>query len=83
MAVTVSLRGRTKVKKVVLGTKVKKVVVGKPIRRVVGSSGNIDNLTGVSTTGAVEGSLLIYNESTEKWEAKLTLEEQEISGGQY
>jgi len=74
MAVTVSLRGRTKVKK---------VVVGKPIRRVVGNSGNIDNLSGVSTVGKEEGSLLIYNSSSERWEAKLTLEEQEISGGQY
>jgi len=74
MAVTVSLRGRTKVKK---------VVVGKPIRRVVASSGSIDNLTGVSTVGKQEGSLLIYNSSSEQWEAKSTLEEQEISGGQY
>jgi len=74
MAVTVSLRGRTKVKK---------VVVGKPIRRVVATSGSIDNLQGVTTVGKQEGSLLIYNSSSERWEAKLTLEEQEISGGQY
>ena len=74
MAVTVSLRGRTKVKK---------VVVGKPIRRVVASSGSIDALFGVSTIGAVEGSLLIYNESTGLWEASITLQEQEVNGGQY
>lgn len=64
-------------------TKVKKVVVGKPIRKVVASSGNIDNLVGVSTSGAVEGSLLIYNESTEQWEASKILQEQEVNGGQY
>lgn len=74
MAVTVSLRGRTQVKK---------VVVGKPVRRINTATGSIDNLTGVDTTGKQNGSILVYNSASENFEATKQLEEQDVNGGQY
>lgn len=74
MATTVSLRGKTKVKR---------VIVGKPVRRVIEAGNSIDAITGVNTDGAVNGSVLVYNASTTAWEATTTLEQQELNGGQY
>jgi hypothetical protein len=74
MAVTVSLKGTTRVKK---------VVVGKPIRKVNTNSGSISNLTGVDTSGSVDGSVLIYNSSSGNYEATTELNQQEVNGGQY
>lgn len=74
MAVTVSLRGKTQVKR---------VVVGKPVRRVNTATGNINNLAGVDTTGKEDGSILVYNSSSDNFEATKSLEEQDINGGQY
>lgn len=74
MAVTVSLRGNTKVKR---------VVVGKPIRRINTTVINVDNLGGIDTAGKVNGSLLIYNSATGNFEASTLLENQEVNGGQY
>ena len=74
MAVTVSLRGNTKVKR---------VVVGKPIRRIDTTTGNINNLAGIDTSGKVDGSVLVYNESTGNFEAVSELNNQEVNGGQY
>lgn len=74
MAVTVSLKGTTRVKK---------VVVGKPIRKVQTSSGNISNLSGVDTSGSVDGSVLVYNSSSGNYEATTELNQQEVNGGQY
>lgn len=64
-------------------TQVKKIVVGTPVRRVTSGAFSIDNLTGVDTTGALNGSLLIYNSSLGKWTANKNLEEQIINGGSY
>lgn len=74
MAVTVSSRGRTKVKR---------VVVGKPIRRINTSQGNINNLNGVDTSGVVDGATLVYNAATGNFEATAELNNQEVNGGQY
>lgn len=74
MAVTVSSRGTTKVKR---------VVVGKPIRRINTSQGNINNLGGVDTSGKVDGSVLVYNASSGNFEAVAELNNQEVNGGQY
>ena len=74
MAVTVSLRGKTKVKR---------VVVGKPIRRVNTTTGNINNLGGVDTSAAVDGATLVYNGSSGNFEATTELNNQEVNGGQY
>ena len=43
MAVIVTTKGTTKVKK---------VVVGRPVKRINSTTGNINNLAGVDTTGA-------------------------------
>jgi len=63
---------------------VKRVLVGKPVRRINQSSGaNVNTIEGIDTTGAVEGSILIYNATREVFEATLQLEEQNVNGGQY
>ena len=64
-------------------TLVKKIVVGRPIRRVRSAGTNINDIVGIDTSGATEGSLLIYNSGTTIWEATNNLEEQTINGGQY
>lgn len=64
-------------------TQVKKVVVGTPVKRVTSGAFNINNLAGVVTTGAVNGSLLIYNATEEEWQAGVDLENQNINGGSY
>lgn len=76
MAVTVSTRGRTKVKR---------VVVGKPIRRINTSaaSGQLATLGGVNIEGAVDGSTLVYNASSGDFEATVDLDKQDVNGGQY
>jgi len=74
MAVTVSTRGRTKVKR---------VVVGKPIRRINPTTGSIDTLGGVDTSGAIDGSTLVYNSTSGNFEATIELNQQDVNGGQY
>lgn len=64
-------------------TQVKKVVVGTPVKRVTSGSFSINNLAGIVTTGAVNGSLLIYNATEEEWQAGVDLENQNINGGSY
>lgn len=65
-------------------TLVKKVVVGRPVRRFQQQSGvSIDNLSGVDTTGKVDGSVLVYSTATNNFEATLLLEKQIINGGHY
>ncbi|MDA7701595.1 hypothetical protein N8864_04050 [Gammaproteobacteria bacterium] len=53
------------------------------MRRVTSGAFNINNLGGIDTTGAVNGSVLVYNGSTTSWTATLDLEEQNINGGSY
>ncbi len=74
MAVTVSLRGKTKVKR---------VVVGKPIRRIVSTTGNINNIGGVDTSNVSDGAILVYSESSGNFEATTEINNQEVNGGQY
>ena len=74
MAVTVSLRGRTKVKR---------VVVGKPVKRIKTQTASIDNLEGVDTTGKEQGSILIYNAQSGNFEASRNLDDQDLNGGNY
>jgi hypothetical protein len=63
---------------------VKRVIIGKPVRRIRQASDvTIDTIQGIDATGAVEGSILIYNSSREVFEASLQLEEQNVNGGQY
>jgi len=84
--VRVVTSGTTRVQSVVAPgptTQVKKVLVGTPVKRVTSGAFNINTLGGVNTAGAVQGSLLIYNADTLKFEASLNLEEQNINGGSY
>lgn len=74
MAVIVTTQGTTKVKK---------VVVGRPVRRINSTTGNINNLAGVDTTGAEQGSILVYDESSSSFNATNDLEDQNLNGGQY
>ena len=74
MAVTVSLRGKTKVKR---------VVVGKPIRRITSVTGNINNIGGVDTSNVTDCAILVFSESTGNFEATTELNNQEVNGGQY
>lgn len=64
-------------------TRVASVVIGRPVRRVTQATVSIDDIRGVDTTGKVDGSVLVYNASTEKFEATLDLEKQNINGGSF
>ena len=64
-------------------TRVKKIVVGTPVRRVTAGAFSIGSLGGVDTTGAVNGSVLVYNEASGKFEAEQELENTNFNGGQY
>lgn len=64
-------------------TQVKKVIVGTPVKRVTSGEFSINNLDGVDTSGATNGSLLIYSSAQSKFLASKDLEEQNINGGSY
>ena len=64
-------------------TQVKKVVVGRPVRRVTDAGNNLSALNDVDLTNLGDGSLLIYNDASEKFEASIDLEKQNINGGSY
>ncbi len=64
-------------------TRVKKVIVGRPVRRINSATGNINNLAGVDTSGAVQGSVLVYDETSSNFIAITDLEDQNLNGGQY
>ena len=86
MSITLKPEGTTQVASVAVkgSTQVKRVVVGTPIRRVnTARVGDISEISGINTTGSVQGSILIYNATSGDYEAKLLLEEQEVNGGQY
>ena len=77
MATTVSTRGRTKVRR---------VLVGKPIRRIktdVTTNVTLATLGGVDISAAVDGSTLVFNVSTGNFEATTELDRQDVNGGQY
>lgn len=84
MAITVGT-GITIKKVVTTGstTQVKKVVVGTPVRRVTSGGFNIDNIDGVDTSGATNGSLLMYSAAASGWIASKDMEDQNINGGSY
>lgn len=64
-------------------TLVKRIVVGTPVRRVNEATSNINQLTGIDTSGKVNGSVLVYNASNSLWEATLDLEQQNVNGGSF
>jgi hypothetical protein len=64
-------------------TQVKKVVLGRPVRRVIQATNTLNSAGDVDVTNAVDGSVLVYSESTSKWTATQDLENQNINGGTY
>ena len=64
-------------------TIVSKIIIGRPVRRVTSGAFDINNLGGVDTTGVVDGALLIYSSSLEKWTTSIELNGQNINGGSY
>lgn len=74
MAVTVSTREKTRVRK---------VTVGKPIRRIREAVLDISQIGGIDISAAEEGSTLVYNPSNGTFEAKKELLNTDINGGQY
>jgi len=55
-----------------------KIVVGTPIRTVQSAG-----IPGVNATGAVQGDVLIYNQTTGLWEANNPAVIGEVDGGEY
>ena len=83
MAIRVGTLGTTTKTVAVTGsnTQVKQVVVGTPVRRVTGGSFALSGLPDVDVANITQGSVLVYETSTNKWTATLDLEEQNINGG--
>jgi len=53
------------------------------IRTTSYQSRRIGDLTDVDTSSLEDGSVLVYNIATEKWESTITLEKQIINGGNF
>jgi len=85
MAIRVGTLGTTTKTVAVTGsnTQVKQVVVGTPVKRVTGGSFALSGLPDVDVANITQGSVLVYETSTNKWTATLDLEEQNINGGSY
>ena len=80
----VPVSGTTQVKRVTKDeTQIKKVVVGRPIRRINQARININEIQGIDLTNLEDGSLLIYSDATENFQASRDLEKQNINGGNY
>ena len=84
MAITVGTSVALK-KVIAIGstTQVKKVVVGTPVKRVTSGAFSINNLTGVDTTGAIQGGILMYNAAQSKFIVSNDLTDHNINGGSY
>ena len=55
-----------------------KIVVGTPIKTV-----NAAVVNGINPLGAVEGDVLVYNATTQLWEATSTFDMAVVDGGEY
>jgi hypothetical protein len=62
----------TRVKKVTSdnSVQVKKVVVGTPVRRVSSGAFEINNIRGIVTDNAEDGSVLVYDGDNDQWVAQ-------------
>ena len=73
--------------KIVTGsnTVIKKITVGTPVRKVTAGSFDIRSLGGIDLTNLGDGALLIYNETSEKFEANQNLDNQNtnLNGGNF
>jgi len=84
MTISINYDLKTKVKRIIADdtTIVRTVKLGTPVKKVDANI-TFQSLSGINTTGAVEGSILIYDSSSSDFIAKTVLEAQTISGGQY
>ena len=57
--------------------------VGRPIKNIQTASGDINNLIGINTSNKENGSVLVYNDDTQNFEATKNLENQFINGGNF
>ena len=57
--------------------------VGRPIKNIQTASGDINNLIGINTRDKENGSVLVYNDDTQNFEATKNLENQFINGGNF
>lgn len=67
-------------------TRVLKIVVGSPVRTaVIATDADIDEIIGVNTSGALDGAILVYNDSSGEWEAvnNYSFEDSVIDGKVY
>ena len=64
-------------------TQIRKITIGRPISKVNPFLSNIDFITGIDTSTKQDGSVLVYNDVTNLWEATTLLNEQNIDGGTY
>jgi len=64
-------------------TQVRKIVIGTPVKKVTAGAFSISNLGGVDISGAEHGAVLVYDENLGKFIADKTLEDTNITGGQY
>jgi len=77
-------RGKTTTEIKIQGrTKVHSVKVGRPMNAISPVTGSIDNLGGVDTGAKEDGSVLVYDQSIEKFIATKKLEKQFINGGNF
>ena len=85
MAVDVTTgRGKTTTEIRITGkTKVHSVRVGRPINQIDPVTGSIFNISGIDTTQKENGSLLVYNSTSDKFETTRTLDKQFINGGNF
>jgi len=91
VAFRVASRGTTKrvIAKVTTSqnTIVKKVTLGRPVHAVnangAGGASSMAQLSDVTLVGIENGSVLVYNTATSKWEPVLLLNQQEFDGGFY
>lgn len=64
-------------------TQVRKVVIGTPVKKVTSGAFSISNLGGVDVSGAENGAVIVYDADQGKFIADKTLEDTNITGGQY
>lgn len=62
---------------------VRKITVGTPIRRVTRAAIGMSDINNIDFSNLQNGSMMVYNSTTQNWTSTLNLESQNISGGQY
>lgn len=64
-------------------TIVKNVRIGRPVKRVIPAGNTVGGAIDVEADQPEDGSVLVYDDTTEKWIATRILEKQFVNGGSY